>query len=256
MDADDISYPERLQKQYDFITLHSDGALFSCWVRVVGQQGEFIKLEKFESEFYYYNLTFICWIYHPTVIFKKEAVKAVGMYSVPYAEDFELFWQLSRKFKIYNLEEALLDYRVTDQSLHQVLRKREYEEAQHIQLLRNFRHYAGEDYTLPQSYIDCLQHNFQPLLKEHNLGRIVECIRELNFLTQRILEKENVNREIRSIERAAFFKKKFIINSFAQTLSLLQTVELLLKLHEHTFLKRYLKDRIKKALNLKTYNKS
>jgi hypothetical protein len=78
----------------------------------------------------------------------------------------------------------------------------------------------------------------------------------INFLTQRILEKENVNREIRSIERAAFFKKKFIINSFAQTLSLLQTVELLLKLGEHTFLKRYLKDRIKKALNLKTYNKS
>ncbi len=49
------------------------------------------------------------------------------MYTTQDLEDFELFWQLSRKFKIYNLPEVQLDYRETSRSLHQVIRKNEYE---------------------------------------------------------------------------------------------------------------------------------
>ena len=144
MDGDDISHPERLQRQYSFIQQHPDGALYSCWTRVIDQHGKFIKQETFERNRDYYNLIFICWIYHPTIVFQKQAVCEVGMYTVKYAEDFELFWQLTRKYKLYNLEEVLLDYRVTNQSLHMVLKKNEYHEAQLSQLLRNFRYYAGE----------------------------------------------------------------------------------------------------------------
>src|ERR1019366_6676511 len=64
MDSDDISYPERLQKQYDFISANPDGALYSCWVRVIDQENRFIREDNFKSPYYYYNLTFICWIYH------------------------------------------------------------------------------------------------------------------------------------------------------------------------------------------------
>ncbi len=58
MDSDDISYPERLQKQHDFILQHPDGDLFSCWVNVVDQDKKFIRQDLFESRFYYYNLYF------------------------------------------------------------------------------------------------------------------------------------------------------------------------------------------------------
>ena len=248
MDSDDISYPDRLQKQYDYILSHPDGALFSCWVRVVNQDGDFVRQDNFKSNYYYYNLTYICWIYHPSVIFRKKAVEAVGMYSVPYAEDFELFWQLSRKYKIYNVPETLLDYRVTDQSLHQVLKKKEYEMAQQEQLLRNFRYYAGAGYTLPESFIECLQHNFKPLLHERNVDRVVACIRELEFLTQRILKRENVNRDIPSIKEAAFFKRKFIIEFFVGNFSLAKGLLLLVKLREFRLLEREIKNRIKKLI--------
>jgi glycosyltransferase involved in cell wall biosynthesis len=250
MDSDDISYCDRLQKQLDFIAEHPDGALYSCWTRVINQQGEFIRQEEYKSEFYYYNLVFICWIYHPTIVFIKKAVKEVGMYSVPYAEDFELFWQLSRKFKIYNIPRVLLDYRITDQSLHQVLKKKEYEEAQHKQLLRNFRYYAGESYTIPISYIECLQHNLQPLLEEQSVSKVADCIYELEFLTQQILNTENINRDVVAIERAAYFKRKFIIDSFTSDFSSLKAVLLLLKLREFGFLKKYIKDQIKELLSL------
>jgi len=250
MDSDDVSYPDRLQKQYDFILANPDGALYSCWTRVVGQDNQFIRQDDFNSLYYYYNLTFICWIYHSTIIFRKTAVQEVGMYNVPYAEDFELFWQLSRKYKIYNLGEVLLDYRITDQSLHLVLRKTEYDKAEKEQLLRNFRYYAGSDYTIPESYINCLQHNFQPLLAEHDVSKIIGCVRELEFLSQCILNKENVNRVPAAIEAAAFFKRKFIIDFFAENLSPAKGILLLVRLGEVSTLRRKIKNKIKKILRL------
>jgi len=210
MDADDISYPERLAKQYAYLQAHPDCAMVSSLVRVIAEDGQFVRQDSFKSEFFYYNLTFICWIYHPTVMYRTAAVKAAGMYTAAYAEDFELFWQLSRQHKLYNLPEVLLDYRVTSQSLHQVLKKQEYAQAQQEQLLRNFRYYAGSDYTIPLEYIECLQHNFQPLLATKSPAKVLACLRELDTLTQCILAKENVNRDPVTISRAARYKRRYI----------------------------------------------
>jgi len=248
MDADDISYPERLQRQYEFIQANPGGALYSCWVRVIGMANEFIRQDNFNSKYYYYNLVFICWIYHPTIVFFKSAVESVGKYNVRYSEDFELFWQLSRRYKIFNLSEVLLDYRVTDQSLHQALKKEEYEDAQYIQIKRNLQYYAGAKYILPKSFVQCLQHNFEPLLKEGKVSNIVACIKELDFLTQKIIEKDNVNRDVDSIQKAAFFKRKFIIDFFADNLTVSKGLLLLLKLKEFKFIERRFKNSVKRLL--------
>ncbi|HEY2580492.1 MAG TPA: glycosyltransferase [Mucilaginibacter sp.] len=250
MDSDDISYHERLQKQYDFITANPDGGLYSCWVRVIGQENQFIRQDNFNSDYYYYNLTFICWIYHPTIIFRKEAAQDVGMYTEPFAEDFELFWQLSRKYKIYNLSEVLLDYRVTDQSLHQVLKKKEYADAQKKMLLRNFRYYGGEEYTISENFVDCLQHNFEPLLKEQSAVRVMACLHELEFLTHQILATENVNRNPTAIKDAAFFKRRFIISFFSEHLPITKGLFLSIRLGEFGIAKRRLKEKIKNIFKM------
>jgi glycosyltransferase involved in cell wall biosynthesis len=248
MDSDDISYPERLQTQYDFIRAHPDGALYSCWVKVVGQDGHLIREEHFKSRFYYYNLTFVCWIYHPSIVFRKKEIQEIGMYTVPYAEDFELFWQISRRFKIYNIPAVLLDYRVTDQSLHQVLKKKEYEEAQYQQLLRNFRYYAGDGYTISRDCIDCLQHNFQPLLQHGSVAKIVSCMRELELLSRAIAVKENINCDPTAIQEAAFYKKRYIIEQLTQELPVPKAAALLVNLREYKRLKNLVKREIKKLL--------
>jgi glycosyltransferase involved in cell wall biosynthesis len=109
MDADDISYPVRLQKQYDYFTKTSRTAhYFLAWAKMITENNEHIRTEKYRSRLHYYNLTFECWMYHPTVMYTKTSVIEVGMYTIPYAEDFELFWQLSRKFKIACMEEVLV----------------------------------------------------------------------------------------------------------------------------------------------------
>ncbi|SIR44433.1 Glycosyl transferase family 2 [Pontibacter lucknowensis] len=252
MDADDISYPDRLQVQYSYMLANPDCALVSSMVRVIGEDGRFIRQDKMRSEHVYYNLTFICWLYHPTVMYRKEAVQEVGLYTATYSEDFELFWQLTRKYSFHNLPEVLLDYRVTDQSLHQVLKKVEYESAQQQQVLRNLRYFAGGHYTIPSSFIQCYRHNFEPLIAEQDLRRWISCIRELDYITQCILEKLNPNLEEESVKLAARYKREFIISALIQHLPLHTQVWFRMRVEPMRSLARSIKSLLKSKLRYKT----
>lgn len=258
MDADDISYPERLEKQYSFLEANPSYAMVSTLTRVVTETGDLVRIDKFKSEHFYYNLTFICWIYHSTVMYRKAAVQAVNGYTVPFSEDFELFWQLSRKYKIHNLNEVLLDYRVSGQSLHLVQKKQEYEQAQQSQVLRNIHSYLGDTYTLPYSHLECLRHNFEPLLAENDLSSVVSCIRTLDVITSQILSQKNVNHNPEAIKTAAKYKRDFIVSfylnhfsGYKKTLFLLQVVTPASILKT---IKRYLKQSLKQILPSTGYN--
>lgn len=252
MDADDISYPTRLQKQYDYLIKNPDCALLSTWAKMITEQNEHIRTEQYRSRLHYYNLTFECWMYHPTVVFTKSAAKDVGMYSIPYAEDFELFWQLSRKYKIACLEEVLVDYRVTDQSLHQVIRKKEYDETMEWQLLRNIHYYTGEDFKIDWEEVECLRFNFIPLMNKKSVDAIVKCIEKLDYINKCILETPNVNYNRKHIEEAIFYKKEFIIRYFKRHLSKKDAAILFSRLSGHGHLwqmvKIYSARRLRKLL--------
>lgn len=224
MDADDISYPERLEKQFAYLQANPDCAMVSSQARVVNELGEFIRQDKLKSEHYYYNLTFICWIYHPTVMYRKASVQEVNMYTSMFSEDFELFWQISRRYKIYTLPEVLLDYRETGQSLHQVLKKQEYEHAQQEQVLRNLRYYTGDDYMIPLSYLECFRHNFQPLLAERSAWEVIACVKELDYINQCILRKDNINGHPQAIKKAAAYKRAYILSFYCKHLPMAKSI--------------------------------
>ena len=246
MDADDISYPDRLQKQYDYLNQHPDCAMVSTLARVITEDKQTVYIDKTNSNYYYYNLTFCSPIYHSSVMYRKTAVQDVGMYTVPYSEDFELFWLLSRKYKIYNLPEVLLDYRDNTQSLHQVTKRNEYAEAAFNQTTRNLQYYAGENYTVLKDFVNCFQYDVEPLLKQNKIGSIVKWLRELEFITERIINTENVNREIKSIREAALYKRRFTLSLILKQLPRSKSVLLLLRLGEFGMLLNRLKYFIKR----------
>jgi glycosyltransferase involved in cell wall biosynthesis len=229
MDADDISYPKRLQKQYEYMLVHPDCALLSTWCRVVTEDRQFIRLEHYRTKFYYYNLTFECVIYHPTIMFRKSMIEAVGKYSMPYSEDFDLFWRTSTYYKISNLMEPLLDYRRSPTSLNSVLRKREYDSANERNVVRNIRYYMGENFRISKMHLEILRHNFQPILSNYNLESVIECLDILDAITERILSKNNPNWDANAIKGARFFKRQFIITEIAKKLPRAKAFELLLK---------------------------
>ncbi len=211
MDADDMSHRMRLEKQMSYMEKNPACGLLSTWTNVISAAGNFVTIEKHPHEFYYYNLTFECWIYHPTVMFRREVVRACGMYSREYSEDYDLFWKIARRFKIHNLDEPLLDYRISPYSLNTVLRKTEYERANRENVLRNIRHYMGEHFELPDPCIECLRHNFGPILHESKVSMMLESLEILRRITNAILEIPNVNHDRNQILRAYLHKKEFIV---------------------------------------------
>ena len=215
MDADDISYPTRLEKQYDYFQRNPDCSLLATWAREITPDNQPLSTGKVDSSYHYYVLTFQCCIYHPTVMYKRTEVMNVGMYNTPYSEDFELWWQLSRRYKVASLNEVLLDYRLSDESLCRVTKKTEYETAQYNQVLRNIHYYTGYDYVINYNEVECLRYNCEPLLKEDSVDAVVECLDKLTYISSAILAKENINRVKQDIEGAAKIKRESIFYYFS-----------------------------------------
>lgn len=218
MDADDRSYPTRLHDQYRYMTANPDCGLVSSWVRIIDEDRQVIGFDKPESGSHFYNMPFISSVYHPTVMYRKDAVLQVGGYEEQYAEDFALFWALSRQYKLHNLPEVLLDYRITRQSLHRVLRKEEYERAHKAQVLKHLRYYMGESFRIKDSHLACLSNDFQPLLEEKSVGSVLDCLRTLRVVSQQILRDQNVNLNVETVQVAALFKRKHILDYFTRHL--------------------------------------
>lgn len=229
MDADDISHPQRIQKQFGYMKRNPDCSLLSTWARVITEDKKFVRLERYRSNFYYYNLTFECWMYHPTIMFRKSAVAEIGMYAMPYSEDYDLFWRMSTRYAIANLAEPLVDYRISSSSLNAVMKKEEYAIANERNVLRNIRYYMGDDFQISSASLECLRHNFHPFLTNFNCSAVLETLGVLDAITQKIIEKENPNRNIQSIRRARYFKRKFILTEMSKALPLLEGIELLVR---------------------------
>lgn len=192
MDADDICLPTRFERQLAFVNQHPDGVLFSCWAEEVTEDKALFKLERYDPDHYYYNLTFSCWTYHSTLVYKREAVKSVGMYTVPYAEDFELIWQLTRRYRFYAQPEVLLKYRISGQSLSHGKKKKEYDTAFQQQLRRNIDYYhPSPERPIMDWQLQVFGSNAVP--KNINLSMAVACLKTLKDVSKSIQSTSNVN---------------------------------------------------------------
>ena len=245
MDADDISHPQRLQKQFAYMRRNPDCAMLSTWARVITEDKKFVRLERYRSNFYYYNLTFECWIYHPTIMFRKSAAEEVGLYSMPYSEDYDFFWKMSTRFRIANLAEPLVDYRLSSTSLNTVLKKNEYAIANERNVLRNIRYYLGDDFQLSHESLECLRHNFLPAIMRYDLRTVLDALKVMDAVAAKMIGGENPNRDMTSIRRARYFKRRFILYELGKGLPLLQSVELLIHTRAWVTLTHTLNDHFK-----------
>jgi len=118
MDADDVSLPERLERQADYLRKHLDCVIVGCHALVIDSDGDPICVwfkdsghETLDAQNLLGNRgTSLC---HPSVMMRRQPVLEVGRYCEHFriGEDLDLFLKLSERGRLANLPEALLKYR-------------------------------------------------------------------------------------------------------------------------------------------------
>ncbi len=119
MDDDDISLPERLEKQVEFMEKNPD--IGACGTRAeffMYASGifEYIPVDSEEVKVKMLSFSTIC---HPSIMMRKELFDKYNLRYNPdyFTEDYELWSRAIQYFKIANLDEVLLKYRASKQSL-------------------------------------------------------------------------------------------------------------------------------------------
>lgn len=116
MDADDISFPERFEKQIKFMEDHLNVGICGTWVQTFGAINETWKVPA-SHDGIIMKMIFHSSLMHPTVFIRKSILFGLDyVYDETYTkvEDYALWIYLSDKTEFANVPKILLKYRLND----------------------------------------------------------------------------------------------------------------------------------------------
>ena len=204
-DADDISLPERLEKELQAIESSKEIGAVSCWIKIVNENTGEISfwpsdMENNSPEEIYYTLFFENCIAHSTVLFCKDIVLKIGGYSNRFekSQDYDLWIRLSQVAKIVKLKENLVIRREHEEntsldtiSLHKIIEERLF--------LENIRNILPDKAT-PNHLLFIKYYNANTIWKfnKYHIYFLLKLLNEINskivqnapnFLNKKILNK-------------------------------------------------------------------
>jgi glycosyltransferase involved in cell wall biosynthesis len=113
MDSDDVSLPDRLKTQFEYMESHPEVGLLGSWARIIDQAGKTADIRKFrkEHDVIRASILFFFWFVHSSVFFRKELFPEDG-YRLPYSEDYDMVCRFAEKAEIAILDKVLVKYRI------------------------------------------------------------------------------------------------------------------------------------------------
>lgn len=116
MDADDISFPKRLELQYNVLSKNRNIAIVGANMEIINERGVNVSRREYPSSSI--KLKKVMFRYspfaHPVVMYRKDSVLSFGGYDenkIP-CEDIDLWFKLGSKHNFYSINKYLLKYRV------------------------------------------------------------------------------------------------------------------------------------------------
>lgn len=165
LDCGDKSYPNRVRKQFSYLVEHSDCVLVGSWARYVDEKYNTILISELPVEDHeirksmYSNNMFV----HPSVAIRLDILERINGYPTnrKAAEDYALFFSLLNKGSVHNIDEVLLDYVVSENSISS--RKRRVQVLSRLFVLIDHFEFSKEciygvvraftSYVLPRSFM-------------------------------------------------------------------------------------------------------
>jgi len=115
MDADDISYPDRFEKQIAFMEEHPEIGICGTYAKAFYGRKKTLWAHPLHHDDIKVKLLFECSLVHPSVMIRKAFL---DQYRLKYCEeirhsyDWELWQRASMCFQLANIPEVLLEYRI------------------------------------------------------------------------------------------------------------------------------------------------
>lgn len=129
MDADDISLPNRFEKQVNFLDKNKSIVLVGCFAYEINPEGKIT--DKIFKPVGPQNIRKTCFYYgphiQPSIMFRKDIIQKVGLYreQYPLIEDIDLYFRLIFSgYKTDNIPEYLLKYRVHPDSTNKYYKEK------------------------------------------------------------------------------------------------------------------------------------
>jgi len=157
-DQDDVSLPQRLERQVHILECNSEILLLGSRALEIDEEGKIIGTIKVPSsnESISQNLILFNPFIHSSVMFRKWAVVQVGNYwapsSEPYPEDFDLWSRICALGECRNTEETLIKYRRTATSLMATAQGSLAKGGSQI-AIKNFKHVLGGKVLSPKEEV-------------------------------------------------------------------------------------------------------
>lgn len=109
MDADDISLPTRIEKQYNFISKNKNYDIVSSWYAAFENKKLLYTIKTPEGDAAIKKrLALHSEVIHAGMLYKKDKIISNGGYKPIIFEDYELWLRIKDKVTFYNLQEVLL----------------------------------------------------------------------------------------------------------------------------------------------------
>ena len=134
MDQDDISMPDRLEKQLEFMEYNPGMDVCGSWLQLMGKHDGIVKLET-DSEKIKMNLLTNVNIAHPSVMIRKSTLVKCNLNYNPtfsIAQDYDLWVRMFEHCSFANLPEPLLRYRMHENQSSKNLGKQNHVETNRI----------------------------------------------------------------------------------------------------------------------------
>lgn len=115
MDSDDISLPERFERQVAYLDMHQDIAVLGSDLETFCDTGSLgIRVLSHSPDKLKEDLFFFCGMAHPSIMMRRDIILALGGYDLDYdgLEDYELWCRVTERYKISTLPEVLFRYRM------------------------------------------------------------------------------------------------------------------------------------------------
>lgn len=145
MDADDISYPTRFQKQAEFLEAHPDHAVVGTRCHYLDSEGKAraISGHLCTSDELGRDVWRRCPIAHGSAMFSRKYIMACGGYRelFRYAQDYDLWLRVMERYRAANLPDPLYGLRY---HLESITLRSIYLQSQFVELARDFARMRAE----------------------------------------------------------------------------------------------------------------